>query len=114
MKKYSIQVDRVKKEVIVVLDGFFSEKDTENFARDYKDCVRSLNTGEYIINMDCAKMHLIRGDLVPVVKYLMSEYVADGFKRTDFVLTNSVGLLRLQVKYIVRKLGSPAQLNVII
>ncbi|AWB42876.1 hypothetical protein DCC85_00565 [Paenibacillus sp. CAA11] len=92
-----IEIDKAKKVVHAVLDGFPAPDAAAKTLQNYNNIVGGIDAKEYSLLIDCAKMGVFQPESVPALEKLFKLYMETGFKHVVFVNpTNTVAAMQLR------------------
>lgn len=85
---YNITINKEKKAVLVVFQGFLNE-DAMNFPKDFKKAIAAINTSEFSLILDAAELKVIKQELGSILVESLELYKASKFKSYFSVLSKS-------------------------
>ncbi|MFJ8528410.1 hypothetical protein [Bacillus sp. NPDC094106] len=104
MGNYKLQANRAQKVFHVSVEGMMSNQDGANFITDYKRNIAGFNPKEYTIELDCTKLNVTSADVLPMLEECYKLYIADGFQKVIFVVSNNT-ILKMQLNRVARNTG---------
>lgn len=84
---YTITINNEKKAFVVETKGFFGEEDGENFLKEYKNKVSSINPKNYNFIICGKDLKTSSQDMIDTLNNCLKMYKASGFK--DYYTTKS-------------------------
>lgn len=103
---YVIDVIPATKEIGMNVVGKFTSQQAEQFHKDYKKQVGSINPAEFQMNVDCTTMQVISQDMVSALQYSFELYKQTGFNKIKFI-TNGKSIIKMQLNRIAKSVGLP-------
>lgn len=101
---YTINVNNIKKEFYVEVNGTLSNKQVDQFVSDYNRKVNAISASDFILRLDAKELNLVSPELVPQLEACYELYKQSGFKKTIFEIPNNV-IIKMQLNRIARKVG---------
>ena len=103
MRKTSVTVTPVKKEVHIFVKGKMTIEDARFFIKDYQTKTSSIKGAEYELIVDCTDMEVLTQDMTDNLTEVMKMYKQTEFKKVTFQVNKSI--LKMQLGRIVRTAG---------
>ena len=103
MEKYKFNLNESNKTLELQRSGFFNADDANQFISDYKNIVKNIHSKDYIINIDCKNMSIVKADLVDSLSGAIKSYSTD-FKKAFFILDKSQLVFKMQLNRLIKKL----------
>jgi len=101
---YRMKVNSSTKIFDMFVGGTFTPTDVENFVRDYNNEVNRINASEYVLEIDCTSMDLLKPEMVPSLENSYRMYKESGFKEVVFNIKGNA-VLKLQLSRLARNTG---------
>ena len=100
--RYTMNVNRVKKELNIMIEGNFSPEQAQRYVSDYNANVKSINPSEYVLRLDCRDLNVITPDLVDSLEACYILYKSSQFNKV-IIEIKQVAILKMQLNRIARK-----------
>jgi hypothetical protein len=101
---YSINVNRVRKTIDMVIVGTFTPQQVQEFVKEYTTKVKSINAKDYTLNVDSTDMDVLRQDMVPSMENSIRMYQQSGFDKMIITIKKNA-ILKLQLNRILKNVG---------
>ena len=101
---YTMNVNRAKKELNIMIVGNFTTEQAQRYASDYNANVKSINPSEYVLRLDCRDLNVITQDLVDSLEACYSLYQSSRFNKV-IIEIKQVAILKMQLNRLARKVG---------
>lgn len=101
---YEMQLNKGTKEVMVLLEGNFTEQQAGEFITEYSNIVKVINPSDYVLRIDCKDMRVVTKELVPSLEACYGLYKQSGFKNVIFEIVKSP-IVKMQLARIARKVS---------
>lgn len=99
---YTINVNRAKKELNIMIEGNFTQDQAQRYVSDYNANVKSINPSEYVLRLDCRDLKVVTPDLVGSLETCYSLYKSSQFNKVIIEIRKSA-TLNMQLNRIARK-----------
>lgn len=111
MGSYKMNVNPIKKEMLLNIEGNFTPEQAANFMKDYKTKTASIKASDYVLRLDCRTMNVVTPQLVPALEQCCQLYKSTTFKNVVFEIapTNS-STVKMQLNRIARSAGLQAEI----
>ncbi|MDF2821306.1 MAG: hypothetical protein K0R15_1747 [Clostridiales bacterium] len=101
---YNITNQKSNKNLSIKLGGVFSPADVENFMKDFKKELITINPIEYDITFDSNELQVSPQEMLPLLENCFHMYKEIGFKKVNINIGNSP-ILKMQIKRVANKIG---------
>lgn len=101
---YTIQVNKVKKEVEMEVSGTFTPEKAEVFIKDYTEKVNTIDAADFILRLDCRSLDVVTQQQIPELENCYALYRESGFKKVIFEIHNN-SIVKMQLSRLARKSG---------
>lgn len=104
MKKTMVQVNGIKKEMNIAVDGRITKEDSVVFLAQYRSATKTINASEFTLKVDCTNMQLLTKDMYDDLGQVMNLYKTSGFKLVEFTIKSNQ-ILKMQLNRIAKGQG---------
>ena len=103
MGSYKMNVNAVKKEMNLMVEGNFSPEQAAQFIKDYQQHTKRIKASDYVLRLDCTGMNVVTPELQPALEECCRLYKSSEFKNVVFeIAPKSASIVRIQLNRILR------------
>lgn len=106
---YTMSINPVKKEMLIVIVGNFTTEQAQQFVKDYNSKVSTIKANDYVLHLDGKDLNVVTPDLVASLEACYALYKNSGFKKV-IIEIRKTAILKMQLSRIARKVGLDAEI----